>query len=243
METVRKRWLAFFDPTRSIPLYIIGTAALTLGLQAAYDWANDPMYFQGGYWLAAAAVAVAAAILVYSAIRRPVVGRVHIQEEHKPAPRQGLVLLVGPTEAATPHAIDYHLPALKHCWLIGTIESQPTAAALSQRYGGRVQIHYGSPDYVVHPDEMKSTYDRVVQILEQATSQDYGLTTKDLIADFTGGLKPMTAGMTLACLAHNTDLQYMKAPRDAHGQVISGATPEPIRIDTTFFPTVSLPAS
>ncbi len=243
METVRRRWLAFFDPTRSIPLYIIGTAALTLALQAAYDLANDPRHFQGGYWLAGAAVAVALVILAYSAIRRPAVGQVSIQEEHKPAPRQGLILLVGPTEAAAPHAIEYHLPALKQCWLIATAESQPIAAALAKRYGDRVRMVYGSPDYVVHPDEMKSTYDGVTKAIKEAVDAMAGLPAGALIADFTGGLKPMTAGMTLACLAHNTDLQYMKAPRNAQGQVIPGAVPEPIRIDTTFFPTVSLPAS
>ncbi len=243
METVRRRWLAFFDPTRSIPLYIIGTAALTLGLQAAYDWANDPTRFQGGYWLAAAAVAVALVILVYTAVRRPVVGKVAIEEEYKPARRQGLILLIGPTEAAAPHAIEYHLPTLKQCWLIATAESQSVAATLAQRYGDRVRMSYGSPEYVVHPDEMKSTYDVVVNALKRAGDPAAGLSPGEVIADLTGGLKPMTAGMTLACLAHNADLQYMKAPRDAQGQVIPGAIPEPIRIDTTFFPIVNLPAS
>ncbi|MCB8954069.1 MAG: hypothetical protein H6650_18855 [Ardenticatenales bacterium] len=242
METLRNRWLAFFDPTRSIPLYIIGTAALTLALQAAYDLANDPAHFQGGYWLAAVAVGVAVVILLYTAISRPSVGQVAIAEEHKPAPRQGLVLLVGPTEAAAPHAIEYHLPALKRCWLIATAESLPVAAALAKRYGDRVRMFHGSPDYVVHPDEMKSTYEVVTKVLTRATSQAGGLPAKELIADLTGGLKPMTAGMTLACLARNTDLQYMKAPRDADGQVIPGAIPEPIRIDTTFFPSVNMPA-
>ena len=243
METVRRRWLAFFDPTRSIPLYIIGTAALTLGLQAVYDWANEPSRFQGGYWLAAAAVAVAVVILVYTAIRRPAVGKVAIEEEHKPAPRQGLILLVGPTEAAAPHAIEYHLPTLKQCWLIATAESQSVAATLAQRYSDRVHMAYGSPDYVVHPDEMRSTYDVVIKAIKEAAAAATNLPAGALIADFTGGLKPMTAGMTLACLAHNTDLQYMKAPRDAQGQVIPGAIPEPIRIDTTFFPMMNLPAS
>lgn len=239
---MKEKILDFLDPSRSVPLFIVGTAALTLALQALYDIANDPATWQGGYWLAIGALAVSAVILVISAIRRPAIGQVGIKEEHKPGKRAGLILLVGPTEAAVPHAIEYHLPVLQHCWLIATSESLKTAAIIAERYGNRVRVYHGSPGYLVDPDEMKSTYNMVVNILDQATAEAR-LSITDLIADMTGGLKPMTAGMALACLARNATMQYMKAPRDASGQVIAGAIPEPIRIDTTFIPTSGLPTA
>jgi len=46
---LKERLLAFFAPSRSISWFIIGTATFSLGLQALYDFANDPWQFQGGY--------------------------------------------------------------------------------------------------------------------------------------------------------------------------------------------------
>ena len=46
----------------------------------------------------------------------------------------------------------------------------------------------------------------------------------------------MTAGMTLACLAHDRDMQYMMALRDDKGEPRRDVPPEPVKIDTTFMP-------
>jgi len=54
------------------------------------------------------------------------------------------------------------------------------------------------------------------------------------VADISGGTKPMAAGMALACLARNRDMQFMKRPRDTSGHETPATTAEPIRIDTTF---------
>jgi hypothetical protein len=84
----------------------------------------------------------------------------------------------------------------------------------------------------------------VVKILE-VEAVKAGLKPNEIIADITGGVKPMTAGMTLACVARNRNMQYMKVPRDKTGQVIPGVTPEPIRvpirIDTAFVPAAGFP--
>ena len=45
MAETKKLLTAFFEPSRSIPLFIVGTAALLLALQAAYDFANEPNEF------------------------------------------------------------------------------------------------------------------------------------------------------------------------------------------------------
>lgn len=80
----------------------------------------------------------------------------------------------------------------------------------------------------------------VIRILDVEAVQA-GLMPDDLIADITGGTKPMTTGMGLACLVRNLDMEYMKAPRDESGQVMIGAIAEPIHIDTTFVPSTRIP--
>ena len=233
---MKERFRDFFDPSRSIPLFIIGTAALALGLQALYDFANNPSQFQGGYWIAIAFLVIAIAIITHSWRKSHWIGWVGIREELKPNPRKGLIVLVGPTEASAPASIDYHLPALQFCWLIATVESLKTATKLYDDYREKApQIYWGAPNYVVDPDQIQSTYDMVVKILE-VEAVNAGIKSSDLIADMTGGTKPMTTGMGLACLARNLDMEYMKAPRDSAGQIIRGAKAEPIRIDTTFIP-------
>jgi len=240
---MKDRFLAFFDPLRSVILYIIGTAAFTLVLQAIYDLANQPNQFQGGYWLAIAMLFVVILILLISRMQRGGMGRVSIREEFKPNKRKGLVLLLGPTEASAPASIEYHLPTLQCCWMIATKESIKTAVILAEKYAGQIpNLYWGSPNYLVDPDQIQSTYDMIVRILD-VEAIEAGLKRSDIISDITGGVKPMTAGMSLACLARNYDMQYMKAPRDALGQVVKGGIPEPIHIDTTLVPSASLPIS
>jgi len=232
-----ERLLDFFDPSRSIPLFIIGTAALTLVLQALYDFANDPTQIQGGFLLAIGSLLVAVIIIVLTWRRRQSLGRIVILDKLKPQKRKGLILLAGPTEASAPASIEYHLPTISHCWIIATDESIGTAAKLAEKYAEKVpNIYYGSPNYIVNPDLIQHTYDMVVRILEVEAFQN-NLSPNNIIADITGGTKPMTTGMGLACLARDFDMEYMKAPRDSSGHVIKGAKAEPIKIDTTFVPT------
>ena len=224
-----------FDPNRSVPLFIIGTAALTLVLQALYDWANDPAQWQGGYWLALVGLVVATAALVISARREPVPGRVNLAPEQKPVPHTGLILLAGPNETSAPAAIEYHQPRLRHCWVIATASSRHTALALEEKYETEeLRIHQGTP-YVVDEDKIHETYEIVMHILTRE-APDYGVAAGDMIADITGGLKLMTAGMTMACLARGCDMQYMKSLRDGSGAPVPKAKPEPIWIEATFVP-------
>ena len=82
---------------------------------------------------------------------------------------------------------------------------------------------------------MEDTYTQVLRIYEEELPQR-GLKAEEIIADITGGQKPMTAGMALACLAKNLDMQYMKARRNEQGEPDLTVPPEPVKIDTTFIP-------
>jgi hypothetical protein len=190
-----------------------------------------------------AALLIATLILIVSTVQqRFSTGRIGVKEELQPGKRVGLILLASSREAAAPASIQYHLPALKHCWIVATRESQATALALATRYRDQIPyLYYGEPNYLVDPDQIQSTYDMIVRILD-VEAVKAGLPAGAMIADITGGTKPMTAGMALACLARSRDMQYMKTPRDEAGQVLDGAVAEPIRIDATFIPAGSLSA-
>ena len=84
------------------------------------------------------------------------------------------------------------------------------------------------------PDQIQATYDTAVRIFD-SEAPAAGLQPHEIVADISGGTKPMTAGMTLARLARDRDMQFMKRLRDAAGCVLPGGMAEPVRVDTTFF--------
>ncbi len=221
---------AFFDSHRSIPFYLLGTAVVSLTIQVLYDFANNPSQWQGGYWVALITIVATAIAGLWMWRQKP--GRVNIHKEQQPRPRRGLVLLAGPTKASNPAAIAYHKNSLTHCWILSTPQSAKTAADLFSQYGSQFNIRYG-PDYTVDAEDLTSTYQAVMRIFTKEL-QPSGLSTVDVIADMTGGTKPMTSGMVMACLARRVSLQYVKALRDEKGKVEHGAWGEPIRIDANF---------
>lgn len=178
----------------------------------------------------AATVSLVVTLVVVVKGRRNI--RLRITEEQRTNQRRGLILLIGPQKGASPSTIEYHLPVLQHCWLIGTHQSLITAEQLAHSYPS-VVCHWGEGPYLVNPDEITSTYKSVSHILE-IERQKAGIEISEVIADITGGLKPMTAGLTLACIDHKCNMQYMKAPRDASGIIVPGGTPVPIKIDVAF---------
>jgi len=152
--------------------------------------------------------------------------RLVIKEEDKPAKKPGLILLVGPVKASAPAAIDYHLPTLQHCWLIATENSIPTSQQLVNEYQ-KIIFHWGE-GYIVAPDKIKPSYDVISHILDTEIAKT-GLRVADIIADITGGMKPMSAGIVLGCVDHQLDMQYMKSLRDEKGEVVVGET-VPIKV-------------
>ena len=48
------------------------------------------------------------------------------------------------------------------------------------------------------------------------------LEAHQIVADLTGGFKPMTAGMVMACLSYGRLLEYTESKRDATDQLIDG---------------------
>jgi hypothetical protein len=157
-------------------------------------------------------------------------------------PRRGLIVLVsvGPPPTAAEEAIRAHLERLEYCWLIvgpGKGEGSPQENAKRiireySQYKGR-QIHFKQEE-LNNPDDPEAVYYLVQRIYTEA--RDYGLSEADLIADYTGGTKSMTAGMVLACATReNRDMQYMK-PRalTSDGRADRSQGADPVLVDLKF---------
>ena len=142
------------------------------------------------------------------------------KEKEKPDPRladmphpskhKALIVLISRSETAI-KAIDHHLPTLQHCWLITTPETTGLA--------GDLQKHYVSTESLKLfprgiPDEYSTQrcYELVLDIRREALH--FGLTPAEIIADITGGTKPMTTALVLACVAqrHEMPLHLQHVP-------------------------------
>jgi hypothetical protein len=127
-------------------------------------------------------------------------------------------------------AIEYHLDReeaggepLRVCWLIatgGVRGSVPVARAVRERYGLRCA------QMIIHvlnsPFDLQEAYRLVRRIYTEEATQ-HGLAPQQIISDFTGGTKPMSAGMILAC-QDQWPMQYMFG---REGEVAS----TPLRVD------------
>ena len=115
-------------------------------------------------------------------------------------------------QAAKP-AIDYHLRPdeqgrkLRVCWLVtssGEGGAVPVAEVFREQYEGRCQVLVRT---VRDAFDVQDTYELVRHIYTQEAPTQ-GLSPAQVIADFTGGTRMMSAGMVLACQDH-WPMEYM----------------------------------
>ncbi len=137
-----------------------------------------------------------------------------------PRGKRGLILLVS-KEVHAMRAVEYHLQkmnTLERVWLIPSnnadvnrfgSSTRATADQIKQSCKAlaktlsktlRVEVH----EEGVSPADSQDTYDYVNRIFKRS-----GLAAEEIIADFTGGTKPMTVGMIMACLPRNRELEYV----------------------------------
>jgi len=144
-----------------------------------------------------------------------------VLDTDKPPQYKGLIAFVGTgrkvegkrkfPESAIP-AIEYHLrdaqgkPVLRICWLIATEDprSMGMAREIQEKYQAqgvdvRIKCLHSAFD-------MREAYETVMEIYRSELPE--GWSEKDVIADITGGTKPMTLGMVLACWP-TQPMQYM----------------------------------
>jgi hypothetical protein len=137
-----------------------------------------------------------------------------------PEGKKGLILLVSNKDSAL-FAIKYHYEikkTLERVWLIpsnalsaetfgpstrptaGLIEMECKALAEKESRSLNVETHPTG----VSPADSQDTFDYVRRIFRES-----GYEADELIADFTGGTKPMSVGVIMACLPAERELEYV----------------------------------
>jgi hypothetical protein len=95
--------------------------------------------------------------------------------------------------------------------------------------GWETRLH---PVYIEQLDT-QAAYEAVSLIFSREAVEE-GLTPAQVMADITGGTKPLTAGMLLATLAVDGGLEYVESNRDDKGEVVTG-TQRVVLVDTKFY--------
>lgn len=213
----------FLSPDRSIIRYVVGTAALTVTIQFLYDISKEWLGVPGAIGLVFALIVIVLTMFWWD-IRRARKRSEFVPEKKPIDPRKGLIILVSPSNMHVPlSGIEHHQKKLSHCWLLASKESQPTADDLVKIIHQRwPQVKIADvKNMEVNAHDVESTWKRVREIFTSLGPQN-NLTERDIIADITGGNKLMTAGMALACMAPNRDMEYMYVPRNpVDGEPIS----------------------
>jgi hypothetical protein len=167
-------------------------------------------------WLAIVVLALAVVAFVYayhvSESQRRERGLGEIADLPNPQKHRGLIFLFSREETLR-EAIQYHQPVLHYCWLLVTPEMEPQAKATMEHF----------PDIHFEPLPISNRYDtrgcyQTVQHVYKHDAPRLGLAPQDIIADITGGTKPMTMGMILACLDGNYHIEHVPTAFDATGQ-------------------------
>jgi CRISPR-associated protein (Cas_Cas02710) len=148
---------------------------------------------------------------------------------NQPEGRKGLILLVSNPNSAM-FAISYHYVTkgtLKKVWLLPSesgsstefgSSTMPVAEAIKTKcsenqYNIKIEIHPNG----VSPADAQDTYDAVRRIFRLS-----GYEPHEIIADFTGGTKPMSVGMIMACLPVDRELEYVAYDgKHSHGPFIT----------------------
>ncbi len=216
---------------------------MVVGLLAdlLYDLLTAPAESLSVAWrpLAASLVLTGLGYLLYRRDRRRK-STVHVDvDESQLAPAHpGLIWLFGPGR------FDHLLFALEHhhreggathCWLVmqDVASVREAYSRLSEEIltrGIATRLH---PVYIQTLD-VEGTYKAARAVFEREAIEE-GLDPDQVIADVTGGTKPMTSGMVLAAITTGGALEYVESERDAEGHPIPD-TLRVVSVDLGFYP-------
>jgi hypothetical protein len=147
-----------------------------------------------------------------------------------PTPQQfeGLIVMVSGALPISQEAIEYHREALKCCWLITTPSSKikQHANQLKDQYDGLIPHMAVVP--IANEYDTRGCYEVVRNIYYQEARR-LGLAPEGVIADITGGTKPMTLGMILACGEGEYPIQHVPTEYDSITMRPKGPLP-PIQV-------------
>lgn len=216
-----KTFELFFTPR--FPLFfILGALALAVLGNTATDLVK--LYFGSDasrLWLILGCAVAALVLLVYGAYAAGAIRARWVAESYgisdKPKPRQyrGIIAFVSLSQRAhLERAIQYHGEKLERVWLIATKDAEELASEIRGEY----QTPARNVEFVPLDDpwDLQSVRTVVEGIYRERLG---ALAEEDVIADFTGGTKPMTVGMIFACLSPSRHLEYVPARYDGNKPV------------------------
>jgi CRISPR-associated protein (Cas_Cas02710) len=155
-----------------------------------------------------------------------------------------------PTEAS----IRYHLKTLEHCWIVATERALPEVNRIIQKLIGEGLITQQRAEAIFHygPNHTLKLVERPYQPIEfllsdrdsdnpnqvrklinaiYADAREKGLTESEIITDYTGGTKSLTAGVILACATPSRRLQYISQIDEGMKEVSLFYRVEPLQKD------------
>jgi hypothetical protein len=109
---------------------------------------------------------------------------------------------------------------------------QEAFGRLSQHLSEQAILTRLHPVYIPSLD-VEAAYGAVRAVFEREAAEE-GLAPGDVVADVTGGTKPLTAGMVLAALTTGGALEYVESERDTDGRPIP-QTLRVVLVDTEFY--------
>jgi len=129
-----------------------------------------------------------------------------------PPKYKGLIFLFS-REDTLREAIRYHQPILMHCWLIVTPQMQPAALEAAS--------HYAEVQFSIEPVndlyDTRACFDIAQNIFQQKAALMH-IKLEKIVADITGGTKPMTVGLMLASIEHSVAIQHIPTAYDVTGR-------------------------
>ncbi len=190
----------------------------------------------GGLGLQGAAILVLTGatvtfVLLYQAAtrRRRGLGLGLISDLPHPDRCRGLIFLYS-VEATLREAVKHHQPIF--CWLIVT----PEKRAEAQDAIARLQAEFPATGFETVPTaglyDTRSCYDAVKNIYEHEGPRLH-LNAREIISDITGGTKPMTMGMIVACLDGGYAIEHVPTEYTATGRPKGPLPPIEIRVHSS----------
>ena len=234
----------FLEPGTAPLLFVVGLILLNMISNALYELLKNQFDTPIRILLIAAGVLVLS-LIIYALFRRFFKQELRVKDL---APRRGLIVLVSQGklhEIPAYSSLEFHKPALTHCWLITSRrplnepDQPPTSSGEAiqsawknaQDLKGQLQENLKVVNIIeIDPENPKEIFDEADKIFRAARRA--GLRSNEIVADFTGGTKTMSISLVLACIPSGRAVEYMK-PRKflPDGRADSKAGSDPKLVD------------
>ncbi len=211
-----------------LAVFAAGLLAVSLFSNWAYDVLTSGLVFRsaGTAWsLGATGLLLAVAFLLWQHYLAGLRVATLVEEQSTMEAYPGLVWVLSPGSIEAPMlAIQHHLPRLERLWVIITAGDEAVAATLEALHGEIAKAGWSFTTEIVEvpaPD-MQATHAAVERIYRERVP-GARLSPAETAADITGGLKPMSAGMALACALNGWPMEYLASDRTPSGEVRPGS--------------------